>query len=423
MHTFLKPKQILSIYLCAPLGALLAQTPTDAVETPVSYEIALERALQNDPVLRSFETRYDAAEGQVEQAGLRPNPVVGVEMENAFGTGPFRDVQGAELTLCISQLIETAGKRSKRSELARSEKSLIDWERELRVANLEADVRAAFVDVLLAQESIELREAQLELTERSQSETQRLVEAARSSEVELSRSNLAVRQQDFALQQAQRNLAAARGRLAVLWGDSLQTEYRVTGSVQLDSQVPELAELTVLLPQTAYIAQYESHLLNRESALTLEKANARQDFEVFGGGRYFNEQSGDAAFVVGVQIPWPIFDKNQGNIRSARAELRGVEYEKAITRRELLRALADAYQTLVAAHEEAASLQADLLPSAEHTLKESEKAYEQGRFTLLSVLESRATLFQIREAYLDALGRYATAQARIQALTRPASIK
>lgn len=423
MHTFLKSKQIISIYLCAPLGALLAQTPTDLAETPVSYEIALDRALQNDPVLRSFKTRYDAAEGQVEQAGLRPNPVVGVEMENAFGTGPFRDVQGAEVTLGISQLIETAGKRSKRRELARSKKSLIDWERELRVANLEADVRAVFIDVLLAQKSIELREAQLELTERSQSETQRLVEAARSSEVELSRSNLAVRQQDFAVQQAQRNLAAARGRLAVLWGDSLQTEYRVTGSVQLDSQVPELTALTALLPQTAYIGQYQSYFLNKEASLTLEKAKAKPDFEVFGGGRYFNEQSGNSAFVVGVQIPWPLFDKNQGNIRSARAELRGVEHQQAITQRELLRALTNAYQTLVIAHEEATSLHADLLPSAEQTLKESEKAYEQGRFTLLSVLESRTTLFEIREAYLDTLGRYAAAQAQIEALTRPASIQ
>lgn len=423
MHTYLKSTYLLSLILIAPPSALFAQTPTDVAQKPLSYEDALERALINDPSLRGFESRYDAAEGQLEQAGLRPNPVVGVEVENFLGSGPFREVQGLELTLGISQLIETGGKRSNRSELARTGKQLLDWERELREANIEAGVRAAFVEVLLAQESITLREAQLELTERSKSETQRLVDAARSSEVELSRSRLAVRQQDFALGQAQRNLAMARGRLAVLWGDSLQTEYRVTGSVRLDPQVPELTELTALLPKTAYIAQYQSHLLNREAALTLEESKAKPDIEVFGGGRYFNEASGDAAFVVGVQIPWPLYDKNQGNIRSARAELRGVEHKKAITRRELLSALSNAYQTLVAAHEEATSLQADLLPSAEQTLIQSEKAYEQGRFTLLSVLESRATLFEVREAYLDALARYATAQAQIEALTRPASIQ
>lgn len=423
MHIFLKPKQLLSLYLCAPFSALLAQATTDFAATPVSYEIALERALHNDPVLNSFKSRYEAAEGQVEQAGLRPNPVLGVEVENFVGSGPFTDVQGAEVTLGISQLIETAGKRHKRSELARTKKNLIDWERELHVADLEAEVRAAFIDVLLAQKSLDLRQAQLELTQRSESETKRLVEAARSSEVELSRAQLAVRRQHFGLRQAQRTLKAARSRLSVLWGDSLHTGYRVTGSVLMGEQLPVLAELTARLPQTAYLGQYESHLLNKEAALTLEKAKAKPDFEVFGGGRYFNEAAGEAAFIVGVEIPWPLFDKNQGNLRTARAELRGINDERAITRRKLLRALNDAYQTLVAAHEEASSLQTDLLPSAEQTLKESEQAYEQGRFTLLSVLESRAALFEIREAYLDALGRYASAQAQIDALTRPASIQ
>ena len=154
----------------------------------------------------------------------------------------------------------------------------------------------------------------------------------------------------------------------------------------------------------------------------MEQARAKPNFEVFGGGRYFNEASGDAAFVVGVEIPWPLFDKNQGNIRTARAQVRAVEYEEAATRRELIVALTDAYQVLVAAHAEAQSVENDLLPTAEQTLEETEEGYERGQFTLLSVLESRSTLFEIRETYLDALSRYASAQAQIEALTRPSTI-
>jgi len=176
-----------------------------------------------------------------------------------------------------------------------------------------------------------------------------------------------------------------------------------------------------LLPRSATLAQYEGHRRNREAALTLEQARAKPDLEVFGGGRYFNEASGEAAFVVGVEIPWSLFDKNQGNIRTARAQVRAVEYEKAATRRELIIGLTDAYQSLVAAHAEARSVKEDLLPAAEQTLAETEDGYERGQFTLLSVLESRSTLFEIRETYLDALSRYANAQAQIEALTRPAN--
>lgn len=422
MYRYFKRKPIISLLICAPLGALFAQEAVSEQTSPVNYSTALNRAIQNDPVLQGFEAFVEAADGQVEQANLRPNPVVGAEMENFFGTGPLRDVQGMEVTLGVSQLIETAGKRAKRTELARTELALIDWDREHRLASLESEVRAAFVEVLVAQQELELRQEQLTLAERSEQETSRLVEAARSAEVELTRSRLAVRQQRFAISRAERTLASKRGQLATLWGGSVDADFVVIGSIEFEAELPELIELVSLLPRSVSLAQYEGQRLKRQAALKLEQAKATPDFEVFGGGRYFNEGSGDAAFVVGVQIPWPLFDKNQGNIRSARAQLRSVDYAQAANRRELVIALSEAYEDLVAAYEEAQTVEADLLPAAEQTLAETEKGYERGQFTLLSVLESRRTLFEIRETYLDALSRYAIAQARIETITRPTSI-
>ncbi len=82
-----------------------------------------------------------------------------------------------------------------------------------------------------------------------------------------------------------------------------------------------------------------------------------------------------------------------------------------------------AYQALASAHAEALSVQKDLLPSAEQTLADTNAGYERGQYTQLAVLESREVLFEVREAYLDALQRYASAQATIEALTRPASLQ
>jgi len=422
MYRFFKRKPIITLLICAPLSALLAQEAIQEQTTQVSYSTALERAIQNDPVLHGFEAFIEAAEGQVEQASLRPNPLVGAEMENILGTGPLRGVQGLEVTLGISQLIETAGKRAKRTELARTELALIDWDRERRLASLESVVRTAFVEVLIAQQALELRQEQLTLAERSEKETGRLVEAARSAEVELTRAQLAVRQQHFDISRAERTLASKRGQLATLWGGAVDADFEVIGSIEFEAKLPELMELVLLLPQSVSLAQYEGQRLQRRAALELEQAKATPDFEVFGGGRYFNEESGDVAFVVGIEIPWPLFDKNQGNIRTARAQLRSVDHAQAANRRGLVIALSEAYQELVAAYEDAQSVQADLLPVAEQTLADTEEGYERGQFNLLSVLESRRTLFEIRETYLDALSRYAIAQARIETITRPTSI-
>lgn len=422
MYLFFKRNPILSLLICAPLSALLAQEATPEQTSPVSYSIALNRAIHNDPVLRGFENFVEAAEGQVEQASLRPNPVLGAEMEDFLGTGPVSDVQALQVTLGISQLIETAGKRAKRTELARTERALLEWDRERRLASLESRVRAAFVEVLLAQKTLELRQEQLALAERNEKETARLVGAARSAEVELARARLAVGQQRFAISRAERDLASKRGQLATLWGGSVDVDFQVVGSVEFEAQVPGLIELVSLLPQSVSLARYEGLRQQRQAALELEQARATPNFEVFGGGRYFNEASGDAAFVVGIQIPWPLFDKNQGNIRTARAQLRSVDYARSADRRELVIALTEAYRDLVAAYEEARDVRDDLLPAAEQTLAATEERYIRGQFTLLAVLESRRTLFEIRETYLDALSRYAIAQTRIETITRPTSI-
>lgn len=421
MHIYNKLKRT-SLILLLPFGSLIAETDSDSPAQAITYTKALQRAISADPQLELNATLAEAAEGQVEQAGLRPNPVLGAEMENIFGTGPFQEVEGMDVTLGISQLIETAGKRTKRAELARTERALFDLVRESRLAALESEVRRAFVEVLVAQKALALRQEQLALAERSRKETARLVEAARSNQVELTRAELAVRRQNFAIGQAERALETARAKLAALWGDSGTTAFAVAGSVELEPDLPEIEPLIGLLPESIHLAQYEGQRRNREAALELEQARAKPNFEVFGGGHYFNEGPGEAAFVVGVEIPWTIFDKNQGNIRSARARVRAVEYEKAATRRELKIALTEAYRQLVAAHAEARSIEQELLPAAEQTLEDTEEGYERGQFTLLSVLESRSTLFEIRESYLDALDRYVGAQAKIEALTRPASI-
>jgi len=88
------------------------------------------------------------------------------------------------------------------------------------LARLESSIRSAFVEVLLAQEWIQLRKEQLSLAEQSLQETTRLVEAARSPKVEESRARLAVRQIEFTLQQARRRLATAKSVLSGFWGES-----------------------------------------------------------------------------------------------------------------------------------------------------------------------------------------------------------
>ncbi|MCF7993773.1 MAG: TolC family protein [Chromatiaceae bacterium] len=420
---FIERLGTLLVLIALPIGSLCAQAPSDAASGAMTLADALQRAVAAEPRLQLNATRAEAAEGRIEQANLRPNPVIGVEAENFLGTGPLSGVQGLEITIGISQVIETAGKRVRRTGLARAERALLDWDRQTILAELEASVRAAFVEVLLAQQRLQLREEQLALAERSAAETSRLVEAARSPEVERTRAQLAVREQAFAVQQAARRLATAKSVLASFWGGAGETGFSVVGRVRLDPELPSFDQLAAQLADTAALARYSAQERVREAALDLEMARAKPDVEVFAGTRYFNERDGDVAFLVGVEVPWTLFDLNQGNIRSARAELKAVSDERDAIHRERVIELNRAYQQAQGAQAEAHEIQSQLLPAADATLRATEEGYQRGQFNQLAVLESRSALFRVRETYLDALRRYSTAQADIEALTRPATLQ
>jgi cobalt-zinc-cadmium efflux system outer membrane protein len=416
MYYFLSTTRTIAVFLTLSKVFILL---SPAYAETISLSVALQRTLEAHPRLDLNLLRAQGAQGQIDQANVSPNPVISADLENLLGTGPIHGVQSLEITLGIRQLIETADKRHRRVALAQAMRDLVDWDRDTILAEIEESVRLAYIDILLAQENFQLREEQLALSKKSVEETALLFEAARVSDIELTRAQLAVSQQQFILQRAGRELVIAKSKLASQWGEESQVEFTVIGEVVLEPDIPKFSALLSMLDSTVTLARYNTEEEVRESALDLERARATPDFEAFVGTRYLNEDDGDVGFVVGIEVPWPLFDNNQGNIHTARAQLRAVRHERASARRELLIALDAAYQQLLSAHEEANALQNDLLPSAEATLRDAEEGYQRGQFNQLAVLESRNTVFGIREAYLDSLRRYAVAQAKISALTRP----
>src|SRR5262245_47381643 len=67
----------------APAAPPQHEAPTDVLRLPQ----ALALALLHNPELRAFAWDIRAAEARTLQAGLRPNPELGLEVENVTGTG------------------------------------------------------------------------------------------------------------------------------------------------------------------------------------------------------------------------------------------------------------------------------------------------------------------------------------------------
>lgn len=102
-----------------------------AEKNAVTLDEAVERALAAAPALKARETRVEAADANLRQAEVLPNPTIDLELENAPGSGRFADFEQNELTLGLRQRVELGGKRTSRRKVAEAERegAVLDQER------------------------------------------------------------------------------------------------------------------------------------------------------------------------------------------------------------------------------------------------------------------------------------------------------
>lgn len=377
---------------------------------------ALALALSRSPRLAMFDYDIRIAEAKLLQAGLRPNPEASIESENIGGTGELSGANGAERTLRLGQLLELAGKRRKRITEARLGRALAEFDYEVKKREVFLETHQAFIEVLAGQRAVAVNQEIVELTESVLPDIQRRIEAGKTSTVEETRSNVSVATARIGLEQARRDMLAARHRLAAHWGS---TKPRFASAVGNLEDAPAIASLDVLnrrLADNPRLARFPTELAHREATLARERAAAVPDLTVNGGVRQF-AQSDTGAFVLGASIPIPFFNRNQGNIRAAREQIGKTEAERLAVQATISAELADAYHAVKAARAQIDLFRNTVLPESEKALTTISEGYNAGRFSYLEFLDAQRSLVTARQQYLQALVMHQQAVARVESLT------
>ncbi len=372
-------------------------------------------ALMKNPELAAFAWEVRAGEARTLQASLTPNPEIGVEFEDFAGSGGLQGVDGAEVTLALSQLIELGDKRQKRTRTAALERDLAAWDYETARLDVLTQVAQAFVDVLSAQERLAVDTELVSLAEQVLQGAEARVKAGKVSPIEETRARVALSTNRIARARAQRELTAAKARLVATWGGERPTFERAEGDLESLQAIPSAETLAGRIEQNPDIARWAMAMAQRQAAITLEEANRIPDPTLGGGFRYFNE-SKDQAFLFEISVPLPVFDRNQGNILEARYQLAKTEEERRAAAISVRTALAESYAELSTAFTEASALRDEVLPGAQHAFDAASEGYRQGKFQFLDVLDAQRTLFEVRGQYIEALATYHKAVAALERL-------
>lgn len=376
---------------------------------------AMAAALLRNPELARYGYDVRAAEARIVQAGLWPNPELQLEVENFAGSGALEGVDGAEVTLALSQTFPLGGDIERRQELARQQGRLVGWDYEAARIALLAEVTGRYVDVLAAQRQVALAQESLDLTKQVADSIGRRVEAGDAPAVERTRAAVPVATAKIALRRAQRSLESARVQLSLTWGSSSPIYVAVRGDLDQMSDLPTLTAISSLIGQNPEVARWLTEIASRQAELELARAEAVPDLTAGLGFRWFNE-SDDAALVAGASIPLPVFDRRQGDILAARFGIASAKNQQRSVQLRLEATLATSYARMANAYEEAVALREDAIPPATEAYKDIRQAFDQGNISFLDVLDAERTLVDLRQQYLDALAEYHGAVAELEGL-------
>ena len=202
-------------------------------------------ALHRNPDLAAFAKEISALKGITLQAGLLPNPDLTLFAENAGNlqkVNPNRvgvkEVEQQDTSLRISQLIELGGKRAARVKAATLNEELANQTYEARRVDLIAQVANLFTDVLAAQEQLRFAEESQQLAQKVVDTVSRRVQTGKVPPIEETKVEVAFSATEIALTQAQRDLASARKRLALLWASYSPKFEKVLGNLESEGALP-----------------------------------------------------------------------------------------------------------------------------------------------------------------------------------------
>ena len=395
----------LSVRTLLGAAALWAAACAAQAQT-LTLDSALQTAFANNPDLAAAQWEIDIAQGGRQQAGLIPNPVASWDVEDTR-----RDSRTTSIK--ISQALELGGKRGARIDVASRVQDAAALTLEQRRNTLRAEVIDNYYGALRAQERLDLAQRSMAVAERGLVVANGRVTAGKASPVEATRAQVQVSEIRLELDRAQIGLADAYRRLAASTGSAAPNFQAVATQNLSAPTVPSATQLLARLEQTAELRLAELSILQNEASVGLEKAQRIPDLDVSIGSQY-DASVRERVNLVGVSMPIPLFNRNQGNILAAtrRADqARDLRNAAELRLRTETRQALDLWQT---ANTEVRAFNQQILPAAQSAVDSATRGFEMGKFGFLDVLDAQRTLIAARTQYLTATAQATDAWVRIE---------
>lgn len=389
-----------------------------------TLDALIERLVQRNLALLARSYELPQAEADILTAGLRANPLLYADSQLIpYGNySPTRAGGPTQYDLNITYPIDITHKRKARTLVACQAKRVLEAQFQDAVRLQIDNLYTAFSDVLGARESIRFAEAGRAGLETVLGRTRQMYEKGVRTVADVSRLEALYEAAEIDLMDAQEVLRTATRNLGTLLnmpGPEAEA-LRIRGSVRDTAPPPPPIDELIRIAQRYRpdLAAYRLGIGRAEAEVKLAHANRLSDVYLlyqpytFQNNAPLNKESA-TSWALGVTVPLPVFNRNQGNIQRARVNAAQSRVELDEHGQQVANEVRQAERQYALTRAALARIEGKLLPAADRTRSDAYRLYIQGEEDALVYLNARREYNEAARQYRDMLVRHRRSMLRL----------
>jgi len=395
----------------ANLSAIAESIPPAEQRGVWDFDQLAALAITNNPTLQQAAAAVAQTQATQWQVGLYPNPQVGYLRADPSQAGQSR-TEG----VFVGQEFVTSGKRWKSRDVEAQEVARLRWEYQSQERRVLNDVRIRVVELLAAQQTLLMLDDLLRIADDNLKTTERLREGGSVSQADVLQSRIQWKTVRVRRIEAEVRLDAAWRQLVNVVGCPYLERAPIMG--RLEGEIPTLDWETTwqrLLAESPQLRAAETRINHARSELAREQAQRIPNISV----QLISERDHVQGFNTVssfVSVPVPLFNRNQGNIAHAQADMREARSEVRRTQLALRDQLSITFQRYETLRRQLEQLGQEIMPDVEANQRLVAAGFRGGEMSMLQLLTAQEAYFTTRLTQLEALVELRKAEVEIDGL-------
>lgn len=380
--------------------------------TPYSLSEILALALEHSPVMTGMASALEENQGRQIAAGAYPNPTV----IGAAGRGSIRDPSTGtsivERTITIQQPLEWPATRMARQRAADAGFSGALAGIEEAKVMLAAEVKAAFYQLLFAQQDEHLARENLRTVEEFVVLIRSRVETRESPKFELIKATVELQKADKDLARAENALVVSRANLNKVAGKVLGVRFAIQGDFEAVKSGLDLhALIDRAMARHPAMRRQDKAVDQAQFSLEHERAARIPNVSVIG---QYHREAGDESLIAGVSLQLPVWYQRQGEIGAARGTHHRLVAERTRLQHELEQSVMQYFQEVQTSQRQIQVFESGLLYQAKEALDIAQFSFRNGVASLLEVIDAQRVYRQTLLEFAQSKAAYSLALAKLE---------